>query len=72
MTTLLSDAFKKASVLPDSLQDELARELIEEIEWEQKWEETFDASSAKIDSLADQALKEFKAGETTELGIDGL
>jgi hypothetical protein len=72
MTTLLSKAFKKASVLPDSLQDELARELLVEMEWEKKWVASLKNSSEKIDSLARQALQEFKSGKTTAVGIDEL
>ena len=72
MTTLLSKAFKKASGLPDSLQDQLARQLLEELEWERKWEPSIKNSSDKIDKLAEQALHEYKAGETSEIGIDEL
>jgi hypothetical protein len=72
MTALLSKAFEKASILPDSLQDEIARELIAEIEWEQQWEMTLDKTSSQIDQLAKQALNEYKAGKTTEIGFDKL
>jgi hypothetical protein len=72
MTTLLSKAFKKASGLPESLQDELARKLLEELEWERKWETSIKNSSDKIDRLAEQALHEYKAGKTSEIGIDEL
>ncbi len=72
MTTLLSKAFKKASGLPDSLQDQLARQLLEELAWEQKWETSLKSSSDKIDKLAEQALHEYKAGDTSENGIDEL
>lgn len=72
MTALLSTAFKKASVLPESLQDELARALIEEIEGEQIWESTLRSSSANVDEMAEQALEEFRAGKTLKVGIDRL
>ncbi len=72
MTKLLSRAFEKAADLSESLQDELARELLVEIEWEQKWEQTLKNSPEKVDLLADQALREYKAGKTTEAGMDSL
>jgi hypothetical protein len=72
MTTLLSRAFKKAEVLPESLQDELARELLDEINGEQKWEIALQASSSKVDTMAQLALKEFKEGKTNNAGIDEL
>ena len=72
MTTLLSKAFEKASVLPETLQDEIARELLEEIEGERQWDKTLSKSAEKIDLLAQQALKEYKAGKTAAAGIDEL
>jgi hypothetical protein len=72
MTSLLSKAFEKASVLPESLQDELARQMITEIEWEQQWESTLKKTASHVDHLAEQALREYKAGKTTETGFDKL
>jgi hypothetical protein len=72
MTTLLSRAFKQAEVLPESLQDELARELLEDIDGEQKWESALRASSSRVDTMAEMALKEFKKGKTIDVGIDEL
>ena len=72
MTALLSKAFEKASGLPESLQDELARELIEEIEWEQKWDSTLKSTGSQIDMLAEKALREYKAGKTSETEPDRL
>ena len=63
MTMLLSAAFSKAAILPDSLQDEIARELIEEIECEQKWNTSLDKSSGHIDNMALQAIREFESDQ---------
>ncbi len=68
MTSLLTKAFERASVLPESLQDEIARDVIQEIEWEQQWDVSLKKSTEVIDNLADQAIKEFKAGQTIEKG----
>jgi hypothetical protein len=72
MTNLLTQAFQKASALPENLQDELAAELIEEIEWESRWDKTLDQSQDKIDQLAQKALEEYRSGKTKEMGFDQL
>jgi hypothetical protein len=72
MTTLLNQAFEKASSLPDSIQDVLAAELLEEIEWEKKWDSTMASSSKKLDTLAAKALLEFKQGKTKKMGFDKI
>jgi hypothetical protein len=72
MTNLLSQAFQKASELPDNLQDEIASELLEEIEWESRWDKTLADSSDTIDQLAQKAIKEFQSGKTKAMGFDEL
>lgn len=72
MTTLLNQAFKKASSLPDAIQDALAAELLEEIEWEKEWDSTMASTSNKLDALAEKALHEFKKGKTKKMGFDEL
>jgi hypothetical protein len=70
MTTLLHQAFNKASSLPAILQDELAQELMDEIEWEMQWDKTLERTKNQIDILAKQALDEYYDGKTIEKGID--
>ena len=72
MTKLLTQAFEKASGLPDDLQDQLAQELLEEIEWEARWDNTLDGSQEKLESLADKTMREYRAGKTKEMGFDDL
>jgi hypothetical protein len=72
MTKLLNQAFEKASKLPDSLQDELARELLEELAGEAQWDQTLEQSADVLDRMAEQALKEYRAGRTKEMGFDEL
>jgi len=72
MTTLLSKAFEKAAALPDQLQNELAEELIEEIEWEKRWNKSLSESSDAIDTLAEEALRDHRAGKTREMGFDQI
>ncbi|MHC4680554.1 MAG: hypothetical protein ACYTEK_17860 [Planctomycetota bacterium] len=72
MTKLLSDAFEKASQLPENLQDELARMLLDELTWEKRWDRTLARSSSKLDEMAEDALKDHRAGRTKEMGFDEL
>ena len=72
MTHLLSQAFQKASELPENLQDEIASELLEEIEWESRWDKTLAESPDKIDRLAQKAIEEYRSGKTKEMGFDEL
>ena len=72
MTKLLSDAFEKASQLPENLQDELARILLDELAWEGRWNQTLDESTDKLDRMAADALKDYRAGRTKEMGFDQL
>jgi hypothetical protein len=72
MTKLLAQAFDKASELPENLQDELARELLAELAGEARWDQTLEQSADTIDRMAEQALKEYRAGRTKEMGFDEL
>ena len=45
MTTVLTEAFKKASTLPDKIQDQLVQEMIAEMEWENHWDQSLSESS---------------------------
>ncbi|MGB6065253.1 MAG: hypothetical protein WBG50_10615 [Desulfomonilaceae bacterium] len=72
MTKLLTQAFEKASRLPDDLQDQLAQELLEEIEWEARWDNTLAGSQEKLERLAEKAMQEYRAGKTEEMGFDDL
>ena len=46
MTTILKNAFEKASQLPDAAQELLARQLLDDIEAELKWNDTLNQFSA--------------------------
>jgi hypothetical protein len=72
MTKLLAQAFEKASELPDHLQDELARALLEELAGEAQWDQTLAQSADTVDRMAEQAVREYRAGHTKEMGFDEL
>lgn len=72
MTSLLKQAFDKASKLPANTQDELAQELLNDLESELRWQTAFETSQDKLEKLAEEALKEFKSGKAKKMGFDEL
>jgi hypothetical protein len=72
MTMLLTEAFKKASKLPETIQDEIAMQLIEDIENEIGWETAFEETQDKLDKLAQKAIMDFNAGRVKKMGFDEL
>jgi hypothetical protein len=72
MTSLLKEAFEKASRLPPDLQDQIAQHLLDEIEWEFKWDKTLASSDDLLEKLANKAIKDFEAGKTHQKGFDEL
>ena len=67
MTQALSSAVAEAAKLPPDEQDVLAAILLEEIPSEQRWSQSFTNSQDVLESLASEALAEFKAGKTKPL-----
>jgi hypothetical protein len=69
MTQLLERAFTEASRLPESEQDAVASLLLAELESERRWDHSFASSQDALAQLADEALREFAAGETLPMEI---
>ncbi|WP_420209132.1 hypothetical protein [Candidatus Electronema sp. JC] len=72
MTKLLEHAFQEASKLPDMQQNMIARLLLDELLAEKKWDFLFAESEDFLAALADEALKEHRAGKTKPLDLDSL
>jgi hypothetical protein len=70
MTQLLERAFAAASKLPEPEQDAVASLLLAELESERRWSEAFAASQDQLAALADEALREFAAGETLPMDLE--
>lgn len=70
MTKLLKKAFERLAKLPEDEQDAYAAILLEEIDSDDLWLKTLAESQDVLESLADEALKEHKAGKTTPLDFD--
>ncbi len=70
MTKLLKQILEQASRLPDEDQDSLAAILIEEMADEERWAKAFERSQGALEKLAQEALEEFRRGETTPLEFD--
>jgi hypothetical protein len=67
MTQALTSAVAEATKLPPAEQDALAAILLEEIASEQRWSASFAKSQEALQSMAEQALEEFKSGKTKPL-----
>jgi len=72
MTKLLEKAFIEAAKLSDQEQDAFGVWLLEELASEQRWDELFAKSSPKLESMANEALAEYRAGKTQPLDPDKL
>jgi hypothetical protein len=70
MTKLLTQAFEKASELPDDLQDQLTIEVLDEIEWEPLWDLTLANPRNKLEQMAEKAEKEYRSGKTKKMRFD--
>ena len=64
MTKALEEAFRAASKLSDSDQDALAKAIQAEIRSEEEWERAFAGSRDILEELAEDALREHRAGRT--------
>ncbi|MEO7297946.1 MAG: hypothetical protein ABI042_05140 [Verrucomicrobiota bacterium] len=64
MTQLLERAFAEAAKLPELEQDAVASVFLAELRSEERWTHAFASSQDELSQLADEALREFEAGET--------
>src|SRR5438552_4002938 len=71
-TKALRKAFEAAARLPDREQEELAAAILEELAADGRWEATFAEPQSTLKRLADEALKEHRAGRTEGLDPDAL
>lgn len=62
--TKLEQAFAEAAQLPQAEQDALAVWLLEEIHSDRRWVEAFARSEDVLARLADEALTEYRSGQT--------
>ena len=72
MTKLMHRAIAEVAKLPTNIQDEVAQRLLRDLEGERKWDTTLARSQDVLERLADEALEEFHAGTTVEMGFDEL
>ncbi len=70
MTKALKKAFDAASKLPEKDQEALAAAILEELKADERWESAVAATPDALERLADEALKEHRAGRTKPLDLD--
>ena len=69
--SLLERAFEEAAKLPQKEQNDFAAWILEELS-ERRWQKRFAESGDVLDKLADEALREHRAGESEPLDPDKL
>jgi hypothetical protein len=67
MTPLLQQAFHAVALLPAEDQNALASRLLEELAAEEAFDQRLEATAHRLIGLANDALAEFRAGETLPL-----
>jgi hypothetical protein len=72
MTELLKKAFDEASKLPTDQQDAIASLLLQELKSDRDWGETFDRTQDALEKLADEAIRDHRAGKTDKLDPSAL
>ena len=70
MTSLLSEAFTRAMLLPSEDRDALALILLAEMDSGRRWDQLFAQSQNQLAKLAEEALAEFKEGKTRPFDED--
>lgn len=72
MTRSLEQAFEQAAALPPELQDEFGALFIAELKSERRWQELFSQSHDLLAKMGQEAIEDFHAGRTSEIGWDEL
>ncbi len=72
MTELLKKAFDEAAQLPADQQDAIASLLLEELKSDRAWSQAFDRSQDALQKLADEAIRDHKAGKTDKMDPSSL
>jgi len=72
MTKLLNKAFEEAAKLPADAQDALAAAILEEVAADGLWDAAFARKPAALEHLAEEALREHRAGQSQPLDPDRL
>ncbi|MEK7247158.1 MAG: hypothetical protein AAB092_01670 [Chloroflexota bacterium] len=70
MNAKLKEAIEALSRLPEDEQEELAQVILLEIETADKWDASFARSQDLLKRMAEEAMEEYRAGETEPLDPD--
>lgn len=69
--SLVDQAFAEVSKLPPDEQTKFAAWILEELS-ERRWQKRFDETGDALDKLAEEALREHRAGQSEPLDPDKL
>ena len=70
MTKLLEKAIKEVSQLPEDEQDTVAALILTEMASEERWTKAFGKSQVSLAKLAEEAIREFRSGQTKPLSFN--
>jgi hypothetical protein len=70
MVRALKDAFDKINELPPEQQEAFASFILEELSAEQRWTDALARSKTKLAGLANEALTEYRRGQTKPFESD--
>ena len=69
MTQLLEEAINKVKQMSPGEQDAIAAVILAELEDEATWDKAFARSQDQLANMADEALAEFRAGQTEDMEL---
>lgn len=72
MSSLVDEAFRQITKLPQDEQERLAQMILDEIHSERHWDEQFANSAESLEGLAEAALVEHRSRKTRPLDPDTL
>jgi hypothetical protein len=72
MTALMDKALEAINQLPASEQDRFAHWILDELDSDHQWTHQFANSADLLAELANEALREHRAGNTLPLDLDSL
>ncbi|MBV9495586.1 MAG: hypothetical protein JOZ54_15170 [Acidobacteria bacterium] len=72
MDTLLQQAVRELTNLPEAEQELAGRWILAELQSERRWDELFAQSADLLSAMADEAIREDEAGLTRPLDPDEL
>jgi DNA-directed RNA polymerase specialized sigma24 family protein len=72
MNNKIKEVVSKLEGLPEEERESFAAFVLQELESDERWSELLHKSNKALTNLANEALQEYKSGETKKLDFDKL